>query len=242
MTSPTHAVPPLALGQIPTLLRGEPGPIQLWIGDWRASRVLLYASVTVAGTAAFGLVLGTWRDPVQGLYTAIKFPLIVLLTAFGNGLLNGMLAPLLGTNISFRQSLLAVLMSFTIAAAVLGACAPLIYFAIWNSPSFSDMQSSTTATMHNLVFLGLAISMAIAGVAGNVRLFQLLRRISGNEYAARRTLFAWLAGNLFLGSQLAWIFRPFVGAPHLPVEFMRQNALEGNFFESFYNHALQLFQ
>ena len=242
MTTPSHALPPLALGQIPTLLRGEPGPIQLWVGDWRASRVLLYAAVTVAGTAAFGLVLGAWRDPMQGLYTAIKFPLIVLLTALGNGLLNGMLAPLLGTNISFRQSLLAVLMSFTIAAAVLGACAPLIYFAIWNAPKFSGALAGTALTMHSLIYLGLVAAMAVAGLAGNVRLLQLLRRISGNEGAARRTLFAWLAGNLFLGSQLAWIARPFVGAPQLPVEFLRQNALEGNFYESFWRHAQQIFQ
>ena len=241
MTTPTYALPPLALGQIPTLLRGEPGPIQLWIGDWRASRVLFYAAVTVAGTAAFGLVLGAWRDPMQGVYTAIKFPLIVLLTALGNGLLNGMLAPLLGTNISFRQSLLAVLMSFTIAAAVLGACAPLIYFVILNSPVFLSARSSVSLTMHSFIFVGLVAAMAVAGLAGNVRLLQLLRLLSGNDGAARRTLFAWLAGNLFLGSQLAWILRPFVGAPHLPVEFLRANALEGNFFESFFQHARQLF-
>lgn len=241
MTVPPHPLPPLALGQIPTLLRGEPMPIQAWMAEWRLTRVLLYAGVIVAGTAAFGWVLGAWRDPWQGLYTAIKFPLIVLLTALGNGLLNGMLAPLLGTNISFRQSLLAVLMSFTIAAAVLGACAPLIYFVIWNAPAFSVARSSVSLTMHSFIFVGLAAAMAVAGLAGNVRLLQLLRLLSGNHGAARRTLFAWLAGNLFLGSQLAWILRPFVGAPHLPVEFLRANALEGNFFESFFQHAQRLF-
>jgi hypothetical protein len=242
MTTPSHALPPLALAQIPTLLRGEAGPIQLWIGDWRASRVLLYALVTVAGTAAFGMALGGWRDPMQGLYTAIKFPLIVLLTALGNGLLNGMLAPLLGTNISFRQSLLAVLMSFTIAAAVLGACAPLIYFVIWNSPQYSGALAHTALTIHSLIFVGLAAAMAVAGIAGNVRLYELLKRLSGSDAVARRTLLAWLAGNLFLGSQLAWIARPFVGSPHLPVEFLRKNALEGNFYESFWRHLQQIFQ
>lgn len=234
--------PSPSFAQIPTLLRGEPGPIVLWIGEWRASRVWLYVAVIVAGTAAFGWALGAWRDPLQGLYTAIKFPLIVLLTALGNGLLNGMVAPLLGTNISFRQSLLAVLMSFTIAAAVLGACGPLIYFAIWNSPAFSPEAQGATVMMHNLIFLALVAAMAVAGVAGNVRLYELLRNLSGSDGAARRTLCAWLAGNLLLGSQLAWILRPFVGSPHLPVEFLRSNKFEGNFFESTVRHFLQLFQ
>jgi len=204
--------------------------------------MFLYMTVIVIGTAAFGWAVGAWRDPLQGLYTAIKFPLIVLLTAAGNGLLNGMLAPLLGTNISFRQSLLAVLMSFTIAAAVLGACAPLIYFVIWNAPSFSPSAEGVTLTMHSFVFCALVASMAAAGIAGNVRLLQLLRQLGGSGTAAHRTLFAWFAGNLLLGSQLAWILRPFVGAPNLPVEFLREHPFDGNFFESTFRHAQHLFQ
>jgi len=241
MSESTATSAPFALAQIPTLLRGEPRPIQLWIANWSAARVCLYAGVIVAGTALFGAAVGAWRDPLQGLYTAIKFPLIVLLTTLGNGLLNGILAPLLGTNISFRQSLLAVLISFTIAAAVLGACSPLIYFIIWNTPAFSAQVQATTLTTHSFIFVALVAAMAAAGIAGNVRLLQLLKQLSGSGAAARRTLFVWLAGNLLLGSQLAWILRPFVGAPHLPVEFLRKTAFEGNFFEALFRHAQQLF-
>ena len=240
MTAARTTTAPLALAQIPTLLRGEVRPIQLWIAQWSTARFCLYIAVIIAGTASFGLVVGAWRDSMQGLYTAIKFPLIVLLTAAGNGLLNGMLAPLLGTNISFRQSLLAVLMSFTIASLVLGACAPLVYFVIWNSPAFSVQAQGATATTHSFIFVALVASMAAAGIAGNVRLLQLLRRLSGSDAAARRTLLGWLAGNLLLGSQLAWILRPFVGAPHLPVEFLRPNAFDGNLFELLFFHIRQL--
>ena len=243
MSMPAATFPSSSLtrAQIPTLLRGEPGPILIWIGEWRTARVALYVAVIIAGTGTFGWALGAWRDPLQGFYTAIKFPLIVLLTALGNGLLNGTLAPLLGTNISFRQSLLAVLMSFTIAATVLGACAPLIYFAVWNAPAFSSGAQGATLMMHNLTFLALVAAMAVAGVAGNVRLYELLRQLSGSDRPARRTLFAWLAGNLLLGSQLAWILRPFVGSPWLPVEFLRAHPFDGNFFESTFQHARHLF-
>src|SRR6185436_3681280 len=120
----------------------------------------------------------TWRDPLQGLYTAIKFPLIVLLTAIGNGLLNGMLAPLLGTNIGFRQSLLAVLMSFTIAAAVLGACSPLVAFLIWNAPPLSA-SADTAHTTHSFILVTVVGVIALAGIAANARLQQLLERTSG---------------------------------------------------------------
>jgi hypothetical protein len=228
---------PFALAQIPTLLRGEARPIQLWIAHWSAARLSLYVAVIIAGTAAFGGVVGAWRDPMQGLYTAIKFPLIILLTAAGNGLLNGMLAPLLGTNISFRQSLLAVLMSFTIAAAVLGACAPLIYFIIWNAPALASSTASS-GTTHSMILVMVVATIALAGIAANARLLQLLRQLSGSRASARRTLFAWLLGNLLLGSQVSWILRPFVGSPSLPIQFLRDDPFRGNFFDSVF-HALQ---
>ena len=240
MTSPHATNNPFALAQIPTLLRGEPVPIQLWIAQWSVARLCLYVAVIIAGTAAFGLAVGAWRDPVQGLYTAIKFPLIVLLTAAGNGLLNGMLAPLLGTNISFRQSLLAVLMSFTIAAAVLGACAPLIYFVIWNAPALVTKTVSAGRT-HSMILLTVVGAIALAGIAANARLIQLLRQLSGSRSSARRTLMAWLAGNLLLGSQVPWILRPFVGSPSLPVQFLRDDPLNGNFFESVFRALQRLF-
>jgi hypothetical protein len=240
MTDARTTTAPFALAQIPTLLRGEPQPIQLWIAHWSAARLFLYVAVIIAGTAAFGLVVGAWRDPMQGLYTAIKFPLIVLLTAAGNGLLNGMLAPLLGTNISFRQSLLAVLMSFTIAAAVLGACAPLIYFIIWNAPPLSAKAASSAMT-HSTILVMVVATIALAGIAANARLLQLLRQLSGSQASARRTLFAWLAGNLLLGSQISWILRPFVGSPSLPIQFLRDDPFRGNFFESVFRALLRLF-
>jgi hypothetical protein len=73
-----------------------------------------------------------------------------------------------------------------------------------------------------------------------VRLLQLLLDLSGNAATARRVLFAWLSGNLFLGSQLSWIFRPFIGSPALPVEFFRVEAFHGNFYETVFQSLLRL--
>jgi hypothetical protein len=71
-----------------------------------------------------------------------------------------------------------------------------------------------------------------------VRLLQLLRQLSGKPVIAYRVMFAWLAGNLFLGSQLTWILRPFIGSPDLPIQFLRETAFQGNFYETFF-HALR---
>jgi PAS domain S-box-containing protein len=70
----------------------------------------------------------------------------------------------------------------------------------------------------------------------------LLAQLGGSRAVALRVQFAWLAGNLFLGSQLSWILRPFIGTPTLPVEFFRDEALKGNFFEAVLHSLQQIFQ
>lgn len=227
------------LEDVPVLLRGEARPIRGWMEQWSAPRLGLCLAVVIVGTGAFGAALGSWRAPEQALYTAIKLPLILLLTALGNGLLNAMLAPLLGLNISARQSLLAVLLSFTIAGAILGAFSPLLYFVVWNTPPLSTGPGAAHSA-HSLILLTETLMIAFAGVAANVRLVQLLRELSGSRTVARKVLFAWLAGNLFLGSQLAWILRPFVGSPALPLQFLRPDALQGTFYESIWRAAKHL--
>lgn len=228
---------PQLAASLPPLIRGRPELMIAWTEYVEPHRLVIWLLVIVTGSALFGAAMGWWRAPEQALYTAIKFPLVILLTTLGNALLNAMLAPLLGLNLTFRQSLLSVLMSFTVVGAILAATSPLLAFVVWNTPPLA--QQGTAYSSHSLLLLLIVGIIAFAGIAGNLRLLQLLRHLGGPE-AARRVLFAWLAVNLFLGSQLSWIFRPFVGSPGLPVQFFRNNALEGSFYESVFRAARHL--
>jgi hypothetical protein len=225
--------------EISTLLRGELATIASWISQCNARRFALHVGVIIFGAGFYGTAMGWWRDPQQALYVAIKFPLIILLTTIGNALINAMLAPLLGLNIPFRQSFAAIVMSFAIAAAILGAFSPLIAFMIWNAPPIST--AGISGATYNFILLTHVSVIALAGMTGNVRLFQLLAKLGGSRAVALRVQFAWLAGNLFLGSQLSWILRPFIGSPTLPVEFFRNAAFHGNFFEAVFHSLRQIF-
>lgn len=237
---------PISLSrELAELLRAEVRAFATWTAVWQGQRLGVYALIIGLGAGSFGAAVGWWRAPEQALFAAIKLPLILLLTAVGNGLLNALLAPLLGLPIAFRQSFLAVLTSFAIAAAILGAMSPLAAFVIWNAPPlvltperWSDANNSVT---HAGVLLLLVIVIAFAGIAANLRLWQLLRHLAGKPAPAGRVLLAWLAGNLFLGSQLSWILRPFIGSPGLPVQFVRDDAFNGNFFETVLRSGLHFF-
>lgn len=217
---------PSEIGQ---LLRGETEAISDWSQRWSASRFILHLAVIVVGSGLYGATMGGWRAPEQALFVAIKFPLIILLVTAGNALINGLLAPLLGLSIRFYQSFSAIVMSFTVTSAILGAFSPVMAFLIWNAPS---MGSRGSESAYCLILLAHVAVIALAGITGNVRLLQLLVRLSNNRAIALRVLGTWLMGNLFLGTQLTWILRPFIGSPRLPVEFLRANAFHGNFYET----------
>ena len=111
-------------GNISAFLRAKPEQLQAWMQSQSGNLIVFCVIAIVIGAGSYGAVMGSWRDAWQALYTGIKLPLVILLTTLGNGLLNGMLAPLLGLNVTFRQSLTAVLISFAGTALVLGALSP----------------------------------------------------------------------------------------------------------------------
>jgi hypothetical protein len=217
------------LHRLITLCRGDSPHIAPWL-DEREPRWLLTCVLTIAvGCALYGGVVGLWRSPLQASYTAIKLPLLIFLTCGGNALLNGLLAQVLGSGLSFRQSSLAILMSFTIASVILAALTPVAFFIYLNTP---PLASAGGIFGHSLTMAADVLFVAYAGVVANHRLLRLLERRCATPGTARRIFWSWLAGNFLLGSQIAWVLRPFIGAPHLTVQFLRDEPLRGNFYET----------
>jgi hypothetical protein len=151
-----------------------------------------------------------------------------------------MLAPLLGLNLKFRQSLLIILFSHTIAALILGGFSPVLLFFISNVPPTRDQSPASWANHGAVLVLEVGL-IAFAGILANVRLRQLLDHLSGRAGVSRRLLLAWLGANLFFGAQISWLLRPFVGSPGLPVEFLRRDAFHGNFYETVFVALKNLF-
>ncbi len=217
---------PLSVG---ALLRGDKEALERAVLGSSSRVPWSQLAIIVIGAGAFGAAAGSWRAPEQGLWSAIKLPCVLLLTAAGNALINGMLAPLLGVKIRMRQSLRAVLMSFGLVAIILGAFSPIVAFLVWNlPPPQHGMAGATTA--RNAMLLILVLAIAFAGIAANVRLLQFLQRLANERSAAVRLLIAWLSVNLLLGSQLSWVARPFIGEVDSPVTFFEPSPLRGSFF------------
>ena len=225
---------------VDAFLRAEPECFRGWMLGRQGNLVAFCVLAIIAGAGTYGAVLGWWRAPLQALYTGIKLPLVILLTTLGNGLLNGMLAPLLGLKVTFRQSLTLVLMTFAMTAMVLGALSPVALFIVWNTPPLAT-GTTISSPEYALLQLTLTVFVALAGVMGNLRLVPLLRQWAGSAAVARNVLLAWLVGNLFLGSQVCWVLRPFIWGANRPVEFIGPNCFQGSFFETVFNAVCKLF-
>ena len=219
------------------LLRGDAEEIERWLGACDLRKAANCASIVLLGCGIYGATIGIWRAPLQAGFTALKFPLLILLTCAGNALLNGILAQLLGSRLSFRQTSLAILLSFATAAVVLGALSPVTLFVICNAPPLGSVRAGVG---HSITLLMHVFLIAYAGIIGNHRLFQLLARMTADRGAARRVLVSWLGGNLLLGAQLAWVLRPFIGSPSIAVQFLRDDPLRGNFYEAVWHTLAQL--
>jgi hypothetical protein len=213
------------------LMEAKPDGGGEWVRSCKPWQVIFCVATVVVGAGLYGAAMGIWREPLQALYTGVKLPLLILLTTAGNALINGMLAPLLGLNMGFRQSSMAVLMTFTIASGILGALSPVALFVVWNTPPLTGM-TSLKSTEYGFLQLTLVVFIAFAGVTGNRRLMPLLREWCRSVGTARRVLIAWLMVNLLLGSQICWILRPFIWDPARPVEFVGPEYWRGSFYET----------
>ena len=102
-----------------TLCRGDSDKMASWLDERDPRWPLACAMTIVCGCALYGAAVGLWRGPLQAVYTGVKMPLLIFLTCGGNAFLNGLLAQVFGSGLNFRQTWLAILMSYTVFRAFL---------------------------------------------------------------------------------------------------------------------------
>jgi hypothetical protein len=99
---------------------------------------------------------------------------------------------------------------------------------------FSSLRE-ITSVHQSFKLLNVAI-MAVCGIVGVIFLSQGMRIVStaGKEGATARrwVMWLWVIVYAFVGSQMAWTLRPFVGAPSMKFELFRQ--LGGNFYTNIF--------
>ncbi len=212
-----------------SLARAETAGLVGWLGEKDVRSMLPLIVGIVAGCGLYGFAIGLGRAPLMAVYVAVKMPLLIFFTLGVNGLINGMFGSLLGSGMSFRQTMQACLMSFALFALIVGSLAPVMIGMALDRPADGTPE---LAGWYRMFLLTNTVVIAFAGIIANHKLLRLIEAFSGSRPAAIRTLVAWLAGNLFVGAQLSYNLRPFFGNPDLPVQFLRPDPFDGTFYEA----------
>jgi len=161
------------------------------------------------------------------LVTCVKVPALYLLTLVIVLPAVYVSNAFLGPGFSFRQMVTLMLATVAITGTVLASGATIALFFALTSTSYHFIK-----LLHVLVFV-------CASLAGLMFLVKCIMRVSPSSTREKvRFLFvAWLILYMFVGTQLAWVLRPFVGSPKKNFELFRKR--KGNFYESVYDSILK---
>jgi hypothetical protein len=169
----------------------------------------------------YGLTMGFYSGGLQILYSAIKIPILLLVSLYLTIPTYYLLYSLLGGKRSLSQTVILLLSSITIMATVLIALVPVNLFFILTAVR-STLTYIFTVLLNITVFtLGgfFALQYFISGAK------ELYQEPGGNWRPA------FLLGSLvliFVGTQMAWVLRPYFN--YYPL-FIRP--LESNFYTAF---------
>jgi hypothetical protein len=175
------------------------------------------------------------------MFVAVKLPLLMLGTTCIVMLLNWMVAAAMGSGLSFGQVMAITFGAMAVACWILLSLAPVAFLFMVTSTSHeapTPLNSDRLRLEHNCLLLTHIALIALAGVAGNAALIQGLRQLVAKRCSLWRLYVCWIAAYAFVGCQLSWILRPFIGSPFFPVAFMRPDALERNFYEFVFTEVL----
>jgi hypothetical protein len=196
-------------------------------------RSFVFAILTLSAVYGFtmggnGFDVGWSRGVMQMISSGVKVPMLYLLTLLVCYPVLFIVLVLMGSRLSFKQTLALILLALTLNAVLLAAFAPIIAFFIITNSSYEFVK-----LLHVLV-------MTFSGFWAMTALWQGLREMceKSNLYPRRavRILQVWILVFGFVGTQMAWSLRPFVGSPDRPFEFFRAEQ-EGNFYTAVLNSA-----
>jgi hypothetical protein len=179
----------------------------------------------IARPAALVLVLGLFYGAVMGTfgglapqrleqiaYSALKVPILLLVTFVICLPSFFLLNTLTGLRRDFAEVARALVATQAALTVVLAALAP--YTALWYV-SFTGYQQA-------ILFNG--AMFALASAAAQVVLWRLYRPLMARQPRHHAMAFIWLGIYVFVGIQMAWVLRPYVGHPGMETQFLREDS------------------
>jgi len=191
----------------------EPGRAKT-LESWRLAR--LVGQIAVFG-ALYGAAMGTFAVTVerapQIVFAAVKVPLLLLATGALSVPLFAVLYSLWGLRAEWIPVLRALASTQAALSIVLASLSPLTLVVHASLPSGGSGYAASV--------LWNALIFAVAGLTAQIVLRAKMRFWIERDRRHVSLLRAWLLIYGFIGVQMAWVLRPFIGDPGGDVTFLR---------------------
>lgn len=186
--------------------------------------LLRLTAYAIAFALLYGAVMGSYagfsgrhsRDDLllQMIFSALKAPLLLAATCLVSLPSFFILNTLCGVRDDFAEAARAITATQAGVSVILASLAPLTF--VWYLTSLDY----PAAILFN------ATMFAVASVAGQKLLHGHYRRLIACNRRHRILMWVWLGLYAFVGIQMGWMLRPFIGSPDAAVEFLRKEPLD----------------
>jgi hypothetical protein len=181
----------------------------------------MYQALIILGLAFFyGLVMGSYNSPFQAIVTGIKVPSLLLLALLICFPAFYVIQYMLGSRLSLLQMVNTILSGFVVLTTIMASFAPIVVFFMITGNNYAFLK---------LLHVGIFI---FSGIFGMFTIIEALKYSCEKKNVYPKigiNIFKfWIFIFAFVGMQLAWNLRPFIGDKNLPMEIFREK--EGNFY------------
>jgi len=200
----------------------NPFPIPLFIQPLRL-RTRTLALIMIGLGMFYGACMGLFGfgggRELQILISALKVPLLLGLTFMLSLPSFFVINTLLGLRDDFRDAIRALVQTQAALTLILASLAPLTL--TW----YASTDNYPSAILFN------AMMFFIASLSAQLVCFRLYRPLIARNPNHRYTLIGWVLIYAFVGIQMGWVLRPFIGSPGSPVRFFREGAWGNAYIE-----------
>lgn len=190
---------------------------------WKQTMV----TVAVAGWA-YGMVMGSFGGPLQALYAALKLPMLVWVSTAVCLPNFFIVCTVLGLQRDFGSAVRGIISSQATFSICLASLAPVVVVGYLSQVDYDEAR-----LLNGAMF-------AIACIAAQVTLARHFGPLIRKDPRHRRALIAWFGLYIFVGVQLAWVLRPFIGSPSIETRLFRESAW-GNAYVEIYEILVRMF-
>lgn len=168
----------------------------------------------------YGIIMGSYNGAIQSLSTSIKFPVLIFLSLLICFPAFYIIQFMLGSKMGLVQMLGIVLSGFVVFSTIAISFSPVVVFFMVTGDNYAFIKLLHVTI---LIFSGIfAMRTIVRGLRHSCEKKNIYPKLGLKVFRIWIIIFA------FVGMQLGWNLRPFVGSRDMEFELFREK--EGNFY------------